>query len=76
MITSNCKKWYVLEVILGLISGSLPGDQGGVTCINLFGWGLRQYFSQKCLQECKICESIEEESVIILFECQNQINQT
>ena len=27
------KKWYVLEEILGLISGSLPDDQGGFTCM-------------------------------------------
>ena len=25
------KKWYVLKEILGLISGSLPDDQGGFT---------------------------------------------
>ena len=30
------KKWYVNEEILGLISGSLPEDQGGFTCMNLF----------------------------------------
>ena len=28
-----CKKWYVLENILGLISGSLPEDEGGSTCM-------------------------------------------
>ena len=28
------KKWYVLEEILGLISGSLLEDQGGFTCMN------------------------------------------
>ena len=27
------KKWYVSEEILGLISGSLPDDQGGFTCM-------------------------------------------
>ena len=37
---------------------------------------IQLYFSQKCLQESKICESIEQVSVIILFECQNQVNQT
>ena len=26
-------KWYVLEEILGLISGNLPDDQGGFTCM-------------------------------------------
>ena len=28
-----CKKLYVLEEILRLISGSLPDDQGGITCM-------------------------------------------
>ena len=27
------KKWYVLEEILGLISGSIPDDQRGLTCM-------------------------------------------
>ena len=27
------KKLYVLEEILGLISGCLPDDQGGFTCM-------------------------------------------
>ena len=30
------KKWYVLEEIVWLISGSLPEDQGGLTCILLW----------------------------------------
>ena len=31
-----CQKLYVLEEILGLISGSLPDNQGGITCMCLF----------------------------------------
>ena len=27
------KKWYVSGAILGIISGSLPGDQGAFTCM-------------------------------------------
>ena len=34
-ISKFCKKLYVLEEILGLISGSLPDDQGGFTCMCL-----------------------------------------
>ena len=30
------KKWYVLEEILGLISGSLPEDQRGFTYMKSF----------------------------------------
>ena len=29
------EKWYVLEEILGLISGSLPEDQGGFSCMQI-----------------------------------------
>ena len=32
-ISQFCKKLYVLEEILGLISRSLPDDQGGFTCM-------------------------------------------
>ena len=32
-ISEFCKKLYVLGEILGLISGSLPDDQGGFTCM-------------------------------------------
>ena len=62
--------------ILGLISGSFPDVQGSFTCMTLSGWGLGNTSRKKGLQESKIYESIEQESVIILFECQNQVNQT
>ena len=29
------KKWYALEEILWLISGSFPEDQGGYTCMKM-----------------------------------------
>ena len=34
-ISYFCTKLYVLEVIKGLISGSLSDDQGGFTCMEL-----------------------------------------
>ena len=34
-ILVKTKKWYVFEVILELISGSLLDDQGGFTCMQL-----------------------------------------
>ena len=35
-ISKFCKKSSVLEEILGLLSGSLPGDLGGFTCMPRF----------------------------------------
>ena len=56
------KKWYVLENILGLISGSLPEDQGGFTCMiemnktfnsdifksRFYSWKLPQTYQDMC----------------------------
>ena len=32
-ISKSDEKWYVLKEIFGIISGSLPEDQGGFTCM-------------------------------------------
>ena len=42
-----CIDWYVSEEILGLISGSLPDDQRGFTCMHLQNVLKLDFFKEK-----------------------------